>query len=798
MRTLYYRLLRLLLLGIQPLFVFDGPKKPPFKRNKKTGFHGASLPNYLSKQLLKLFGFPFHTAPGEAEAECALLQKEGIVDAVMSEDVDTLMFGSTTTLRNWSSEGTRGNKSPTHVNVYTAEATKKGAANLDSDGMILIALMSGGDYVPAGIPRCGIKTACEAARAGFGQELCRVTPGDKKGLREFRERLQYELETNYSGFFRSKHTSMKIPDNFPDLAVLGYYTRPVVSSPDTIVRLTFEINWAAEVDIPGLRHFSIEAFEWGGLSGAKKFVRGLAPALLGHRLRQRSGAGSQNQKHLEAQGKEEKKIVASICGRRSHFATDATPELRVVYTPIEIVGLDLRVEEDDSLAIEVYSDSEPERADLVGSQTQSNKAGQRKSAPYDPALPEKLWVLETYVKLGVPIMYESWEEAMRLPKKPKAREKTKAGRGVKNQEVIAPLYKILKSSGARAKKFKSTNLVESAPNRTEEPPAASPIPETSDRADPPPRKTGRAKKKKTKILGEPAPMVVEEPPNLSIDPVESAKADPSPPKSKVKTKKVIGDNQGGTSQQTETLESRGPPISTPKNQRREYRLSSIDKNPWTLSKRPPDTLNTTLSSSPRYSALGIYGSARRDGLLDETEVQAEAVSPTSSAADSLPSPNTIISPTAHRNYRRKIFSPEKHDITKSFPLETSTSALEVPSSPAKASAEPISISSSPVEPSRGRNRQTGWETLPVEPLDEITIPLIQASETAIEVLTRPSNSPTGRTGFPSEGLGKKGKLIMLRESLDGAWRTAEPWETKGKYVGSVFKEVEEVDLTSSP
>ena len=146
LRTLYYRLLRLLSLAIEPLFIFDGLNKPPFKRNVRTGPHVASLPNLLTKQMLKLFGFPFLTAPGEAEAECALLQREGVVEAVLSEDVDTLMFGCTMSLRNWSSEGTRGNKSPTHVSVYRSRNIKEGKASLDREGMVLIALMSGGNY----------------------------------------------------------------------------------------------------------------------------------------------------------------------------------------------------------------------------------------------------------------------------------------------------------------------------------------------------------------------------------------------------------------------------------------------------------------------------------------------------------------------------------------------------------------------------------------------------------------------------------------------------------------------------
>lgn len=194
-RTLYYRLLKLLSLSIQPIFVFDGPYRPSFKRGVKRAPFTASVDNFLTKHMLKLFGFPYHDAPGEAEAECALMQKQGIVDAVMSEDVDTIMFGSTLTLRNWTSEGSRANKSPTHVNVYRAKKTKDDAC-MDSDGMILVALMSGGDYIQAGIPSCGIKTACQAARAGFGRELCQIAKDDEGTLLKWRKTLEHEVRTN--------------------------------------------------------------------------------------------------------------------------------------------------------------------------------------------------------------------------------------------------------------------------------------------------------------------------------------------------------------------------------------------------------------------------------------------------------------------------------------------------------------------------------------------------------------------------------------------------------------------------
>ncbi|KAG7113200.1 Flap endonuclease GEN 1 like protein [Verticillium longisporum] len=235
-RTLFYRLVRLVGLPVQPVFVFDGPNKPLFKRNKRSG-RGDGIASAMAQRLIRLFGFPIHQAPGEAEAECALLQQEGLVDAVLSEDVDTIMFGCSRTFRNWSAEGSRGGKSPTHVTVYDTNEQSLIASGLDRQGMVLVALMSGGDYLPEGVPGCGLKLACEVARAGFGKSLCSLKAADKAGMGEWRANLTHELRTNENKFFRTKHKAIVIPDNFPDVKVLRFYTHPAVSSQAAVKNL---------------------------------------------------------------------------------------------------------------------------------------------------------------------------------------------------------------------------------------------------------------------------------------------------------------------------------------------------------------------------------------------------------------------------------------------------------------------------------------------------------------------------------------------------------------------------------
>ena len=438
LRTLYYRLLKLLALPIHPVFIYDGKNKPLTKRNKTVTSYGTCVPNEMSKKLIQAFRFPYHTAPGEAEAECALLQKKGIVDAVMSQDVDALMFGSTMTLRDWSKEGTRGNKTASHVNVLRAEETRT-KTGLDSDGMILVALLSGGDYNTDGVPGFGPSLACEIAKAQFGSELLELLrQGDVDGVREWRDRLQYELETNESGYFRKRHKSVKIPEDFPDSTVLGYYTNPAVSSPEQMqkIRAKCAETWDTDIDVPALRVYVAEKFEWLYRNGAKKLIRTLAPSLLANRLRR----GLKNTTITSPE---------NIKERRMHFINDGMPELRLEVVPSDVVGLNIEDEEDSPAYKECAA---ADGVDPIPNQDETNDLGidgseepsapvspskSRNSPPWDATAPQKIWVPETVVKLGIGAFVEAWEQKQRDilsdPKKfaarkcPKSKPKPRVG-----------------------------------------------------------------------------------------------------------------------------------------------------------------------------------------------------------------------------------------------------------------------------------------------------------------------------------------------------------------------------------
>ncbi|PHH89849.1 hypothetical protein CDD83_5116 [Cordyceps sp. RAO-2017] len=407
-RTLFYRLARLLGTPVQAVFVFDGSKKPAFKRNKRSG-RGNFVSTAQAKCLIQLFGFVAHDAPGEAEAECALLQRQGIVDAVLSEDVDTIMFGCTRTLRNWSSER-MSYKTPTHVSLYDVGDMNLAGLGLDREGMVLVALMSGGDYIPEGIPGCGVKVACEAAKAGFGKAVCRLKSADTVGMRKWRESLIHELRTNEKGFFRTKHKALLVPDDFPNFEVLRYYTHPVVSQQSRLDSLRDSLDQRPKLWLDSLREFCRETLGWDFRLGAIKFIRVLGQAVLTHKMlyEQADGEG----------------LVKQISGRRLHFSTDGTPELRLSYVPSEVVPIDLSKEVDEQLAsgrdgLALNSDNEFEAGpdDVEGP----------KASVFDVTKPDLAWVLEGVARKSVPDAILAWEEGVAAKAARKAPSRTKAG-----------------------------------------------------------------------------------------------------------------------------------------------------------------------------------------------------------------------------------------------------------------------------------------------------------------------------------------------------------------------------------
>ena len=104
------------------------------------------------KQLLSLFGIPFIQAPGEAEAQCAFLNKIGIVDGVVTNDSDAFLFGTKKLYKNFFNKNAQ-------VEEYSLIDIQRQLA-IDTNNLIQLAQLLGSDYAK-GIEGVGIVFAVE-------------------------------------------------------------------------------------------------------------------------------------------------------------------------------------------------------------------------------------------------------------------------------------------------------------------------------------------------------------------------------------------------------------------------------------------------------------------------------------------------------------------------------------------------------------------------------------------------------------------------------------------------------------
>ncbi|KAJ7756995.1 PIN domain-like protein [Mycena metata] len=228
LQTFWFKLCNLLAAPLTPLFMFDGDGRPDYKRgNQRTGDIPAALTAQF-KKLITAFGFHFHVAPGEAEAELAHLNKLGFIDVVITEDSDAIVFGAPCVMR------LTGPYVTDATQIYRANAIAAAPLSLDEDGLLLFVLLVGGDYDP-GIPNCGPKIAHALGRCGFGRKLRQVISGSRQGiegrLNIWRAALRSELRTNTSGILDKRHPNVadSIPDDFPNLGIIELYTDPLTS-----------------------------------------------------------------------------------------------------------------------------------------------------------------------------------------------------------------------------------------------------------------------------------------------------------------------------------------------------------------------------------------------------------------------------------------------------------------------------------------------------------------------------------------------------------------------------------------
>ncbi|KAF6751253.1 PIN domain-like protein [Ephemerocybe angulata] len=232
-RTLSMHLEQLARLPATIVIVFDGPKRPDLKRGTRTSYKE----HYLTKQFRQLnegFGFHTWTAPGEAEAELASLNKLGAVDFVLTSDSDIFMFGAPHIIRS-------PQLSKNRDLVETYNLSESSFYSVDSEGIspagaVLVAVLSGGDYSGKGLENCGIKTAWALMKTDLGPGLFEILNGQDPGHLQTHANLvgwrnQLCRELRYSPHLKSHRPELasKVPETFPSSRVVDLYVNPVTS-----------------------------------------------------------------------------------------------------------------------------------------------------------------------------------------------------------------------------------------------------------------------------------------------------------------------------------------------------------------------------------------------------------------------------------------------------------------------------------------------------------------------------------------------------------------------------------------
>ncbi|AIJ05416.1 flap structure-specific endonuclease [Methanocaldococcus bathoardescens] len=189
----FYKTIHLLENDITPIWVFDGepPKLKEKTRKvrremkekaeikmkeaiKKEDFEEAAKyakrVSYLTpkivencKYLLSLMGIPYVEAPSEGEAQASYMAKKGDVWAVVSQDYDSLLYGSPRVVRNL----TTTKEMPELIELNEVLEDLK----ISLDDLIDIAIFMGTDYNPGGVKGIGFKRAYELVRSGVAKDV---------------------------------------------------------------------------------------------------------------------------------------------------------------------------------------------------------------------------------------------------------------------------------------------------------------------------------------------------------------------------------------------------------------------------------------------------------------------------------------------------------------------------------------------------------------------------------------------------------------------------------------------------
>lgn len=193
------------------------------KQHMKQSDHVTSEMRSEVMELLQILGVPFLEAPMEAEAQCAYLESEGVVEGVVTDDSDAFVFGARRVYKNIFDERK-------FVIAYYASDAKL-EHNLDKVDFTTLALLLGGDYCRK-VKNVGIVNAMEVLAAFKKRDDALPT----ETLTRFRRWVEGDdSDANFDqkiAAYASTHgksrTRFELPAGFPSKEAERAYLQPRV------------------------------------------------------------------------------------------------------------------------------------------------------------------------------------------------------------------------------------------------------------------------------------------------------------------------------------------------------------------------------------------------------------------------------------------------------------------------------------------------------------------------------------------------------------------------------------------
>ncbi|KAE9419325.1 hypothetical protein Angca_005145 [Angiostrongylus cantonensis] len=174
--TFFNRIQRLLEVGVRPVVVFDKITadfhscstnvNSYVKKSKRSGGNGWNLDAHIelkkrvynAEQLLNHMGVPVIMGGSDGEAQCAELERAGLVDGCITSDFDFFLYGGRNLYKvDFKNGGLEVEGVASLFSMDRFESTQC----LTRNRLVALALLLGCDYLQGGVNRVGIVTARE-------------------------------------------------------------------------------------------------------------------------------------------------------------------------------------------------------------------------------------------------------------------------------------------------------------------------------------------------------------------------------------------------------------------------------------------------------------------------------------------------------------------------------------------------------------------------------------------------------------------------------------------------------------